>query len=51
MPINATGARRLGFTPDGAVGKKVDLIEFVGSVGTPLLAVAKSRRRLRCEST
>lgn len=26
MLINATGARRLGFTPDEAVGKKVDLV-------------------------
>ncbi len=46
MLINVTGARRLGLTPDEAVGKRVDLADF-GGHGTATIVGVLNDMKLR----
>jgi putative ABC transport system permease protein len=46
MLINAAGARRLGMTPDEAVGKKVDLVDFVGHGTGTIVGVVNDMKLL-----
>lgn len=46
MLINVTGARRLGLTPGEAIGKKVDLVDFVGHGTATIVGVVNDMKLL-----